>query len=278
MRFPDCTIHRMEQRSPEWHEIRKGKLTGSQFGVWLAERPECRFTVAEIRQQIAELVGEEPPKNLTRPQLLDECDQLGLQLPKTFTKKTEDARKEAIYDIIGQVSTCQVPDEYEVDPDGPPPRNKALWSIWNGMIQEPKAVAAFEFATGLEIEEAGFCEHRSGKIGVSPDGLIKGQNVGFEGKAPLPKTHAKYFLSEGLPEEYKAQVHGCMAVTGADAWWFQSYCPGLPTFRILVERDAFTEAIKEGLDLFVEELKKQSLRAAEKSELEAKQLARKEDA
>jgi hypothetical protein len=45
-----------------------------------------------------------------------------------------------------------------------------------------------------------------------------------------------------------------MAVTGAKAWWFQSFCPGLPTLRILVERDEYTERIEKGLTEFTEQL------------------------
>lgn len=256
MNFPDCRIHRMEQRTPEWYQIREGKLTGSQFGAWLAEEPECRYTVAELRQQIQEFVGEEPPKKLTKADLLAECEELGLNLPKSYTAGTESARLKAVASIIGQMSSCDVPPEFEIDPDGPPPKNKGLWAIWNGINQEPKAEGAFEFATGMELEKVGFCEHKSGLVGVSPDGLVKGQNVGFEGKAPLPETHAEYLLRGTLPDAYKSQVHGSMAVTGADAWWFQSYCPGLPTFRILVERDEHTERMKRGLDCFAVELKK----------------------
>ena len=52
LHFPDCLIHTMPQRSPEWHAIRKDKLTASQVGSWLAERPECRLTIAEIKEQL----------------------------------------------------------------------------------------------------------------------------------------------------------------------------------------------------------------------------------
>ena len=260
MRFPDCRIHRMPQRSEEWHEIRRGKMTGSQMGSWLSEKPRVIYTVEEIKHQIKELVGVPPEKGLKKDDLIRECQELGINLPTAYTQTTESARLKAISKIIGQLSTCEVPEEWEIDPDGPAPKNKGQWAIWNGINQEPKAVAAFEFATGLEVEEVGFCEHRSGLAGVSPDGLIKGQNVGFEGKAPLPETHALYLLRGTLPDEYKAQVHGCMAVTGAEAWWFQSYCPGLPSFRILVERDEFTEAMKEGLDLFAKELREKTIK------------------
>jgi hypothetical protein len=38
-----------------------------------------------------------------------------------------------------------------------------------------------------------------------------------------------------------------MAVTGAEAWWFQSWSPGLASLRILVERDAFTDSLRDAL-------------------------------
>lgn len=253
--FPHCEISWCEQRTEEWYDLRKGKLTGSQFGTWLAEEPECRYTVSELRQQIKELVGEEPPKKLTRPALIDECYKLGIELPKSFTVATEAARRKAIAGIIGQLSSCEVPPEWEIDEDGPPPRNRSQWAIWNGIRSEPKAEAQFEIATGLELEKPGFCTHRSGLIGVSPDGLVKGKNEGFEGKAPLPETHALYLLNGTLPDNYKAQVHGSMAATGADAWWFQSYCPGLPSLRLKIQRDEFTERMAKGLELFAKELR-----------------------
>jgi hypothetical protein len=35
MNFPDCDIHRMEQRIDSWFAVRKGVLTASNFGPWL---------------------------------------------------------------------------------------------------------------------------------------------------------------------------------------------------------------------------------------------------
>lgn len=258
MRFPDCKIIGKGQRNPEWHKARNHRLTASRFGLWLAERPSVFYTSEEIREQIRDLVGEFPPKKMTKQMLIDECEELGIILPKKYTAKVESARKKAIAEIIGKMSTCACPEEFEVDPDGPPPKSRPLWAIWNGIRMEEEAEAVFENQTGKKLEKVGFCLHYSGWCGASPDGLIKGENVGFEGKAPLPESHAFYLLEGKLPDAYKAQVHGSMAVTGADAWWFQSYCPGLPTFRILVERDKFTEAMETGLNEFSEELKKET--------------------
>ncbi len=130
-----------------------------------------------------------------------------------------------------------------------------MWAVWNGIRLEKEAVAAFSERHGKEVLEVGFCVHKSQSAGCSPDGLIAGESIGFEGKAPLPATHVRYLLNGVLPEEYVAQVHGCMAVTGAEAWWFQSYCPGLPPFRIFTKRNDYTERMADGIAEFAIYLK-----------------------
>jgi len=258
-RFPDCKIHRMEQRTDAWHKIRKGKLTATGMGSWLAERPEIRETVKEIKEYL-DKQEIEYRKSAPRTELLDA---LSLAFPAYFkpTHKagTITARNTAICKIIGSMSDCVVPDPFEVDVDGPPPRNPALWAVWNGLRLEPEAEEAFEAATGLSLEKVGFCEHRSKLSGCSPDALILGENVGFEGKAPLPQTHQKYRMevreTGTVPNDYRDQVHGSMAVTGADAWWFQSYCPGLPPVRVLVHRDEYTDKMEGGMIEFADDLK-----------------------
>tara|TARA_R110000850_G_C9996151_1_gene468184 strand:+ start:14140 stop:14877 length:738 start_codon:yes stop_codon:yes gene_type:complete len=231
------------------------------MGAWLAERPEIRETVKEIKEALASVkleAGITPLGNkATRSGLL-------AMLPHgTFKPQhkagTITAQNTAICQIIGSMSDCNVPDPWEVDVDGPPPRNTQLWAVWNGLRLEPEAEEAFEAATGLSIEKVGFCEHYSKFAGCSPDGLILGENIGFEGKAPLPQTHQKYCMevreTGTVPDTYRDQVHGSMAVTGADAWWFQSYCPGLPAVRVLVKRDDYTEAMQLGLIEFGDALK-----------------------
>jgi predicted phage-related endonuclease len=77
--------------------------------------------------------------------------------------------------------------------------------------------------------------------------LIEGESAGFEGKVPVPSTHIQFRRAGVLPEEYKLQVHGSMAVTGAQSWWFQSWSPNLASLRVIVERDSFTEELKAAL-------------------------------
>ena len=250
--FPDCEIHTMEQRSGAWDEIRANKLTGSNMGAWLAERPEIRATVKEIEAEL-DGCGVAHKGVKKRDDLLALASQIFL--PKTHLSGTVKARHGAICGILGRIADTDCPPPFEVDPDGPPPRNPAQWAIWNGIRMEAEAVSAFEKWSGLEVEQVGFCQHKSGASGCSPDGLIKGKSWGFEGKAPLAKAHIEYLLGGVLPEAYRDQVHGSMACTGATGWWFQSYCPPLPAFRIFVERDEYTERIALGLDEFSEALR-----------------------
>jgi hypothetical protein len=244
--FPDCKIHTMPQRSPEWHAIRKDKLTASGMGAWLAERPECRMTIPELRTELVDRCIAHK-SSAKRDELIELCIASGIDLPAQHLKGTVDARHTAICRILGAMSNCAVPDQWEVDPDGPPPRNPALWAVWNGIRQEAAAVKSFEEWSGETIIEVGFCEHKSGVAGCSPDGLIDGKPYGFEGKAPLPTTHVRYLLDGVLPAEYVDQVHASMAITGAQGWHFQSYCPGLPPFRIFTPRDEYTERMVAGL-------------------------------
>ena len=251
--FPDCEIHTMPQRSEAWHEIRKDKLTGSRMGAWLAERPDIRATMSDIKSAIA-LKGQAVSSSVKRDDLLSIAKMNEIHFPKTYLAGTIKARHSAVCGILGSLAQTDAPDQWEVDPDGLPPRNPALWAVWNGLRLEKEAVAAFEEWSGLTVEEVGFCTHKSGAAGCSPDGLIKGRSIGFEGKAPLAKAHIEYLLGGVLPEIYRDQVHGSMAVTGAKGWWFQSYCPGLPPFRILTMRDDYTERMAEGLNEFAETL------------------------
>lgn len=250
-RFQSCTMHNMEQRSPEWYDIRKGVITASKAGEWLAEQPECRMTIPEIKEALDE-ENIEYKKSAKRDELLELLPEQRRHL--SLTQATLDAQKTALYKILGQQSTVQQPYEFTVDMNGDPPSNTALWAIWNGLVLEDEAAACFEFETGHKLEQVGFARHNEWAAGCSPDGLLVDENIGYENKAPLPHTHLKYLFKQELPDDYKVQVHFSMAVTGADAWWFQSYCPGLPTFRLLVERDDYTKKVENGLANFTENL------------------------
>lgn len=124
-----------------------------------------------------------------------------------------------------------------------------------GKELEPEARAAFANHTGLELHEVGFVTRDDGVIGCSPDSLIlddSGQHcAGLEIKCPAPATHVGYIDAGVLPDAYKQQVHGSLAVTGLDRWHFWSYCPGMQPFHMIVERDAYTDKLTAALDEFL---------------------------
>jgi dihydrofolate reductase len=94
----------------------------------------------------------------------------------------------------------------------------------------------YELETDHEVTEVGFCMHDTLRCGVSPDGLI-GDDGGIEIKCPKPSTHVKYLRKGTLPSEYKAQVMGCLWITGRQWWDFMSYHPQMPNLLIRVHRD-----------------------------------------
>lgn len=136
---------------------------------------------------------------------------------------------------------------------------KFIGNKWTerGTEMEPEARKAFEKHTGAATEQVAFvtAEKWGHVVGCSPDSLILnmiGQPIaGLEIKCPSPFTHAEYIEDGTLPDQYKAQVHGSMAVTGLDEWHFFSYFPGLQPLHLIVTRDEYTAKIEAAIDQFV---------------------------
>ena len=124
-----------------------------------------------------------------------------------------------------------------------------------GNDHEKFAREDFEKFIGVKVHEVGFCIRADGSpIGCSPDGLMKGYGSwykGFECKCPSVDKHVDYVMAGVLPGEYKMQIHGSMAVTGLDSWYFMSYFPVLNPLIIEVKRDEFTDLVSDALDQFV---------------------------
>ncbi|WPX40142.1 YqaJ viral recombinase family protein [Akkermansia sp. N21116] len=141
--------------------------------------------------------------------------------------------------------SCIRPDEVQWEGNFHTDRGEAL---------EPEARELFARTMELVVEQVGFVTKDDNPvIGCSPDALVKldGRYAGgLEIKCPLAKNHARYILDGVVPDEYKAQVHGSMVVTGLPCWYFMSYCPGFPPFIRLVPWDAYTDKLADALDRF----------------------------
>jgi hypothetical protein len=122
-----------------------------------------------------------------------------------------------------------------------------------GHAHEDRAREVYCFTKGIEVQRVGFI--RNGQIGCSPDSLV-GDDGGLEIKCPTAEIQKKRIsLGDKLPSEYKAQVQGCMYVTGRDWWDFESYFDGLEAVIINVRRDdTYIRKMAEALAIFNDEL------------------------
>jgi len=121
---------------------------------------------------------------------------------------------------------------------------------------EPVAREAYEFINDCKVEQVGYCLTDDERYGCSPDGLIDNREGGFEAKCPIMEIQIQRLMKNRLPPEFKAQIHGCMHVTGCDYWDFMSFCEGVDPLILRIERDEFTEKLGEALDAFYIELQK----------------------
>lgn len=121
-----------------------------------------------------------------------------------------------------------------------------------GNILENEAIPFYSFHHNVEIKRVGFVTTDDGRYGCSPDGLI-GDDGGIEIKCPLPGLHLKYLVKGEVPEDYIAQVHFSMFVTGRPWWIFNSYNRQFPPLVLRVDRDEKIQtAIREAADAFME--------------------------
>ncbi len=159
------------------------------------------------------------------------------------------ARRDYIHELLGQRNA-----PYEVP--------KFTGSFWTdrGNELEAEARAMFCADMGVKVDQVGFVTHeRWGHVvGSSPDGLILNAGAalyvaGLEIKALMAKNHVAIWDNGTMPDDYKQQVHGALAVTGLPCWWFMSYHPAMRPFYQKIERNAYTDKLADALDAFVVE-------------------------
>ncbi len=108
--------------------------------------------------------------------------------------------------------------------------------LLNGTCDLFEAVQQYEFTTDTETRAVGFVTTDCGRIGCSPDRLVIGHRGGLEIKVCAPGTHIGYLL-DGVPETYRPQVMGQLAV--AELEWCDLYAfhDRLPPVTIRTYRD-----------------------------------------
>jgi hypothetical protein len=203
----------MEQGSEDWFRARKGRLTASQMSKVITPTGK----------------------------LSSQWEKLAIRLAGECVKPNE------LPAFIGNIHTDR------------------------GHELEPVARDWFAEWSKLDVRTVGFVTKSNNPVlGCSPDALIFDEGelgtdengdsyyvvepkpiCGVEIKCPLIENHALYHYEGGVPEQYRAQVHGSMVVTGLREWWFVSYNEGTEPFTHLQTWDEYTDKVAEALDEFV---------------------------
>lgn len=131
-------------------------------------------------------------------------------------------------------------------------QTQGFGAIEQGTILEEEALPWFELTTNQTVQRVGFITSDDGRMGCSPDGLL-GETGGIEIKCPQPQTHVGYLLDGVVPDEYLAQVHGSMLVTGRAEWNFLSYRRNFPMLLLTIKRDEqIQKVMRAALNGFLE--------------------------
>lgn len=143
---------------------------------------------------------------------------------------------------------------------GFPLESPNAWVLEQGAILESEALPWLQLSQDLNVQRVGFVTSDCGRMGCSPDGLI-GDDGGVEIKCPQPVNHLRYLLAGTVPDDYLAQVHGSLYVTGRKWWKFVSYSRQFPPVILHVERDEniiakIDEVLTATLDDFAVKLEK----------------------
>ena len=162
----------------------------------------------------------------------------------TSVGKRSTQRKKYMYQLAGEKITGQKAETYI---------NAAMEE---GIRREAESRELFELIHDVEVEQVALIvpDNESGWH-VSPDGILKNQEVGFEVKNPNMATHVEYLLKGVLPTKYRLQVQMSMYVSEFKHWYFMSHFAGLKPLIIKVPKDEeLIKIIEKELKLFVSEL------------------------
>jgi hypothetical protein len=238
-------IHDVKQGEEEWLALRRQYFTGSALGDWLVEQPKLDLTISEMTAFLSDL-GTLAPKGAKWADLAAMMPDDVREKYTVYTGTRNKAWRNAIWDKLGELSQDDEPD-------------KPTWAMERGTELEPLARQAYEQHTGFMVREVGFISHDCDGFGVSPDGLVMGEDEtaggdvvdawshGLELKCPVARTMLKWLDAGTLPDEHKLQVHASMAASGLSRWDFFAWHPELVPMHLIVERDEFTEQVLSGL-------------------------------
>ena len=168
---------------------------------------------------------------------------------KIITSKGEISkqREKYLYQKAGEIVTGEFEDSYK----------NGYMDL--GSEREHEARDTYAFVNDVDVEQVGFCYYDEHKMfGASPDGLV-GKDGGFENKNAIASVQIDRLKNGWKGTEHKAQIQGCLLVTGREWWDLQSYCRGLKPLVIRFYRDEeFIKKLYIELRLFYREAQEEA--------------------
>lgn len=227
----------LEQRSPEWFELRCGMVTASVIGALVAvEAPDpltvhCPVCWAEEGYPCQSYARKTPTpiKSFHGPRT-----ELAATLPPTYGVATGDTSRAITLTLAAERINGFADDSYE------------SFDMLRGRMDEPLARDLYS-KTYAPVTECGLVVRSDPEwgfsIGYSPDGLV-GDDGLIECKSRRPKIQLRTVLADEVPAENMAQIQCGLLVTGR-AWCdYISYCGGMAMWPKRVYPDpAWQEAI-----------------------------------
>lgn len=222
---PTITFHDVEQRSDEWHALRRGILTASTLGRLITRTPvplteyPCRDCGAEPYSPCvskAKTKGEPAPIKTTHRSRESIAAEVGAT---TLTVADNDIARTITTVLAGERITGRTEDV---------PMTPAMW---RGVEDEPFARDAYA-THHAPVTEVGFVTldlDDDTRIGYSPDGLV-GDDGLIEIKSRAPKKQIETIIADEVPPENMAQLQVGLFVTGR-AWIdYVSFAGGMPLY------------------------------------------------
>ena len=149
---------------------------------------------------------------------------------------------------------------------GPLPMFSTFEMQQGSLLENADAVPWFELEKECAVQRVGFISHDNLPVGCSPDGIIDGKKdfQGLEVKCAQAPNHVKWLLAGKVPDDYVAQVHFSLYVTGFERWTFLAYRRNFPALIIEVDRnEEIQEKIHDALTAFLEKFEAAKARLIE---------------
>ena len=161
----------------------------------------------------------------------------------TSTGKISESRTEYMKELAGELVSGRSEDNY------------SSYRMKQGLENEAESRMVYEMDNEIEIRQVAIVfKDKKRMFHASPDGLIEPKG-GFETKDAKFAIQIDRLFNGKMIAAHMPQCQGGMYVCERDYWIFRSYCSGLASLNIRVERDEkYISRLGEELEKFCYEL------------------------